>query len=45
MLICDVPAVNVKFVLVVKVTGDDPLNVTVLDPSVIVLTLLLLDNN
>ena len=42
--ICEVPELNVKLVLVVNVTGDVPLNVNVLDPSVIVLTKLLLED-
>jgi hypothetical protein len=44
-VICDVPELNVRFVLFEKFTGAAvALNVTVLDPSVIVLTLLLLDD-
>ena len=43
-LICDVPALNERFVPIVKTIGCESLNVNVLDPSVIVLTLLLLDD-
>ena len=44
-LICDVPALNVRFVLVAKFTAAAvALKVNVLDPSVIVLTLVLLDD-
>ena len=42
MFISEVPALKVKFVDVVNVIA--PLNVTVLDPSNIALTLLLLDD-
>ena len=41
MLIWDVPALKVRFVVVVKVTPEERLNV--LDPSAIVLTLELVD--
>ena len=44
VFICDVFAFNVRFVDVVKFTGVVPLNVNVLDPSVIVLTFELLDD-
>ena len=40
----DVPALNVKFVDGLQETEADAPNVTVLDPSNIVLTLLLLDD-
>ena len=42
--IVDVPPENVKFVDVNIATPALPFNVTVLDPSVIALTLLLLDD-
>jgi len=43
-VICEVPAFNVKFVAVVNAIGDVPLKVTVLLPSVICLTLELLED-
>ena len=45
MFICDAPALNVKFVIADKLVPPPALlNVTVLDPRLIALTLLLLDD-
>ena len=40
----EVPALNVRFVLVVKLTAVNALNVTVLPPRLIVRVLVLLDD-